>query len=100
MHTPGGRSSRKRNKMGVGQTASLALVKLKSRALIGGMITGAPALPLSLELTRSGRPSISRLLSTKIGDSFQRMFLIGRVTLPFSIRNVPSRVRPVNRIVR
>ena len=40
------------------------------------------------------------MLRTKIGDSFQRMFLIGRVTLPFSIRKVPSRVRPVNRIVR
>jgi hypothetical protein len=31
------------------------------------MITGAPVLPLSLELTRSGRPSISRLFRTKIG---------------------------------
>ena len=37
----------------------------------------------------------SRLLSAKIGLSFQRMFLTGRVTLPFSIRNRPSRVRPV-----
>ena len=45
---------------GPGSDASLALVKLKSRALIGGMIHRAPALPLSLELTRSGRPSISR----------------------------------------
>ena len=37
------------------------------------------------------------LLKATIGLSFQRMFFTGRVTLPFSIRNSPSRVSPVNR---
>src|SRR2546430_10330378 len=37
----------------------------------------------------------SRLFSANTGLSFQRMFLTGRVTFPFSMRNRPSRVRPV-----
>src|SRR4051794_37643441 len=37
-------------------TASLVLVKLKSRALIGGTTIACPGLPSSLALTRTGRP--------------------------------------------
>src|SRR6185312_15405156 len=81
-------------------TASLRLVKLKSRTLSGGMMIAAPGLLSSLALTRTGAPNASTLLSMKIGDSLYLKFLIACVTLPFSIRNVPSRVRPVNRMVR
>ena len=41
----------------------------------------------------------STFLSIVIGDSLKRKFVTGRVILPFSIRNTPSRVRPVTRIV-
>jgi len=36
----------------------------------------------------------------KSGDSFQRKFSSDFVIFPFSIRNVPSRVRPVTSTVR
>ena len=49
--------------------------------------------------TRSGAVIASMLLNATIGVSFQRMFLTGRVTFPFSMRNRPSRVRPVTRMV-
>jgi hypothetical protein len=75
-------------------------VKLKSRTFSGGT-TVAAARPLdSLGETRTGAPIISTLLSMKIGDSFQRMFFTGVVTRPSSMRNVQSRVSPVNRMVR
>src|SRR5689334_18244665 len=45
------------------QTASLKLVKLKSRTLIGGTTIARPGPPASLALTRSGRPIASRLFS-------------------------------------
>ena len=45
------------------QTASLKLVKLKSRTLIGGTTIASPGPPASLALTRTGRPITSRLLS-------------------------------------
>jgi hypothetical protein len=45
------------------QTASLKLVKLKSRTLIGGTTMASPGPPASLALTRSGRPIASRLFS-------------------------------------
>src|SRR5712675_999858 len=78
-------------------TASDKLVKLKSFALIVGITTGPPC---SVPPIRTAGPSASRLLSRKSGDSLKRKFLIDLEIFPFSIRNVPSRVRPVNRIVR
>jgi hypothetical protein len=42
---------------------------LKSRHRIGGTTTFDPAFPLSLELTRTGRPIASTLFSMKSGDS-------------------------------
>ena len=50
------------------QIASLRLVKVKSRALIGGTTTAKPGLPSSLALTRTGTPIASMLLSRKIGE--------------------------------
>src|SRR5712671_4697641 len=78
-------------------TASDKLVKLKSFALIVGITTGPPC---SVPPIRTAGPSASRLLRRKSGDSLKRKFLIDLEIFPFSIRNVPSRVRPVNRIVR
>ena len=54
-----------------------------------------PGPPSSLALTRTGVPSASRLFSMKTGESLNRKFLTARVIFPFSIRKVPSRVRPV-----
>ena len=76
-------------------TASDSDENVKSRTLIGGMYTAPPAPRFSDALMRIVGPIASRLFKKKIGDSLKRKFLIGRVTLPFSIRNVPSRVRPV-----
>ena len=42
----------------------------------------------------SARPMSSSRFSISSGLSFQRKFFSARVILPFSIRNVPSRVRP------
>jgi hypothetical protein len=56
--------------------------------------------PDSDALTRIARPIASRFLSMTIGLSLKRKFFTGWLILPFSIRNVPSRVRPVYRIVR
>ena len=80
--------------------ASLKLVKLKSRTFNGGTMIGVPGPSDSLAFTRSGRPSPSTLFSMKMGDSLNRRFFTARVTFPCSIRNVPSRVSPVCRIVR
>jgi len=78
-------------------TASDRLVKLKSFALIAG-ITTAP--PPSEPAMRTAGLRASRFDSRNSGDSLNRKFLIAFETLPFSMRNVPSRVSPVNRIVR
>jgi hypothetical protein len=63
--------------------------------LIGGTTMAAPTSLDSDALTRIARPIASRLLSMTIGLSLKRKFLTGWLILPFSIRNVPSRVRPV-----
>ena len=55
--------------------------------------------PDSEALTRIGRPIASRLLSMTIGLSLNRKFFTGWLMRPFSMRNVPSRVSPVYRIV-
>src|SRR5687768_14963343 len=78
-------------------TASDRLVKLKSRTLSGGITTAPPA---SVPATRIGRPSISRLLSMNSGDSLKRRLRIALAIFPFSMRKVPSRVRPVYSTVR
>src|SRR3954468_12145123 len=83
--------------MNESQTASDKLVKLKSFALIGGITTGPPC---SVPPSRTAGAIASMLASRKSGDSLKRKFLIALVIFPFSIRNVPSRVRPVKRIVR
>src|SRR5690606_34496634 len=71
-------------------TASDREVKWKSRTLSGGTYTAVLSPPDSLGEIRTGRPIISMLLSMKMGDSFQRRFLTGCVTRPFSIRHVLS----------
>src|SRR6516162_3420147 len=76
-------------------TASLMDWKLKSRVLIGGTTMAAPMSPDSDALTRIARPIASRFLSMAIGLSLKRKFLTGWLILPFSIKKVPSRVRPV-----
>ena len=45
-------------------------------------------------------PNACRLFRKHFDNSLNRKFLIGREILPFSIRNVPSRVSPVLRTVR
>ena len=61
-----------------------------------GQTTENPTPPTPSPLTvRSAGVIASRLFSANTGLSFQRMFFTGRVTLPFSIRNSPSRVSPV-----
>ena len=50
--------------------------------------------------TGSARPISSILFSMNNGLSFHRKFFTAAVILPFSIRNVPSRVRPVSITVR
>ena len=62
---------------------------------MAGTTIACPVFPLSLALTRIGRDIASRLFSMKIGDSLNLKFLSAFVTFPFSMRNVPSRVRPV-----
>ena len=69
--------------------------KLEARVLIGGTTMAAPMSPDSDALTRIARPIASRLLSMTIGLSLKRKFFTGLLILPFSIRKVPSRVRPV-----
>src|SRR5688500_3785865 len=82
---------------GLVQTASDNDVKLKSFTFSAG-ITMAP--PPSVPARRIDGPIASMLFSMNSGDSLKRKFLIAFEILPFSIRKVPSRVRPVNRIVR
>src|SRR5262249_16392587 len=60
-------------------TASDKLVKLKSCTLMAGMTTSPPA---SVPATRSARPSPSRLLSMKSGDSLKRKFFTAFDSLP------------------
>jgi hypothetical protein len=67
-------------------------VKLKSRTFRYG-ITMLP--PPSAPAARTAGPIDSMLLRMKSGDSLKRKFRSERVSRPFSIRNVPSRVRPV-----
>src|SRR5512144_1849215 len=74
------------------QTASDNDVKLKSFTLIGGTTTAPPA---SVPASRTAGPIASRLFSMNSGESLNRKFLIAFEIFPFSIRNVPSRVRPV-----
>lgn len=74
------------------QTASEMLAKLKSRTRNAGSTC-----PVRV---RSARPISSILLTMISGLSFQRKFFTARVIFPFSIRNVPSRVRPVSRPLR
>src|SRR4051812_45569396 len=78
-------------------TASDSEVKLNSFTLIGGTTTAPPA---SVPARRTAGPIASRLLSMNSGESLKRKFLIAFEIFPFSMRNVPSRVRPVYRIVR
>src|SRR5665213_3977080 len=59
------------------------------------MMVEPPAPSASDALMRMDGPSISRLFRKKIGDSLKRKFFTGCEIFPFSIRNVPSRVRPV-----
>src|SRR5687767_2692321 len=56
--------------------------------------------PDSVPAIRTAGLIASRLLSRNNGDSLNRKFLIAFETFPFSMRNVPSRVSPVYRIVR
>ena len=58
-------------------------------------MTGVPAELFSPAHTRTGRPSISTFRSSSTIDWLKRKFVTGRLIRPFSIRNVPSRVRPV-----
>jgi len=67
------------------------LEKLKSVATSGGEIDE----PASAPCVGTGRPSIFVFCRTRTGLSFQRKFITGSVTLPFSTRNTPSRVSPV-----
>src|SRR5471032_3408468 len=74
-------------------TASDNDVKLKSRTRIDGIncwyCDSSPA-------RISGRPSSSILFNIVTGLSLKRKFLIGCLILPFSMENVPSRVKPVS----
>src|SRR5258708_12327392 len=76
-------------------TASDSELNVNSLTLIAGTIVAPPAPRASEALMRIEGPIISRLFRKKIGDSLKRKFLIGCEILPFSIRYVPSRVRPV-----
>ena len=76
-------------------TASERELKVNSRTLIAGIHVAPPAPSASLAFTRTAGPSASRLFRKKIGLSLKRKFFNDLVTLPFSIKNVPSRVRPV-----
>src|ERR1035437_834274 len=64
------------------------------------MIVDPPAPSASDALMRIDGPSISRLFRKKIGDSLKRKFFTGCEIFPFSMRYVPSRVRPVFTSVR
>src|SRR5262249_32574583 len=79
------------------QTASDKLVKLKSLTFSTGITTSPPA---SVPATRAVVPMPSRLFNMNNGDSLKRRFFTDFVISPFSIRNVPSRVRPVYNTVR
>jgi hypothetical protein len=73
---------------------------VNSRIRAAGQTSDSPAPPIPSPLTtRSAAVIASMLLKATIGLSFQRMFFTARVTLPFSIRNRPSRVRPVTMMV-
>ena len=84
--------SRNRVFRGPVYTASDRLVKLKSRTFKDGI---AIAPPCSVPARRSDLPSASKLFSMNSGDSLNRMFCTLFEILPFSIKNVPSRVNPV-----
>ena len=58
-------------------------------------MTGVPTELLSPAQTRVGRPIISTFFSKSASDWLKRKFVTGRLILPFSIRNIPSRVSPV-----
>src|SRR4051812_48825502 len=81
------------------QTASDKLVNEKSRALMAGASTGNPAPKRSEPVMRMLGDMASMLLSILTGVSLKRKFLIAYFRRPCSMRNVPSRVRPVNRTV-
>src|SRR6185503_1741409 len=78
-------------------TASDRLVKLKSRAFTVGMTTSPPP---SVPANRMAGPIASMLLSMNSGESLKRKLRTAFVTLPFSMRKTPSRVRPVYIAVR
>ena len=52
-------------------------------------------MPPSSPRTRAVWPTIFVFFNSRTGLSLKRKFMIGVVILPFSIRNRPSRVRPV-----
>src|SRR5947207_4183189 len=80
-------------------TASDKLVNEKSRTLSAGASTGLPAPTRSEPMMRSGGDMASTLLSILTGVSLKRKFLIAYLSRPCSMRNVPSRVKPVKRTV-
>src|SRR4051812_32073558 len=80
-------------------TASDRLVNEKSRALMAGAKTGKPAPKRSEPVMRMLGDMASMLLSILTGVSLKRKFLMAYLSRPCSIRNVPSRVKPVNRTV-
>src|SRR5262245_28557133 len=82
------------------QMASLTLARLKSLTFSAGTTMGVPAEPLSPAATRAGVPIISTFASRSANDWLNRKFVTGLAILPFSIRNVPSRVRPVTEMMR
>src|SRR5262249_17235916 len=73
-------------------TASEILAKVKSSATNGGAIIP----PKSLLATRAGVPKAIVFCNKRTGLSLKRKLTTGEVTLPFSIRNRPSRVSPVH----
>ena len=67
---------------------------MKSVTFKGGNHSPEPRF-CSLVMTRRLGPIASMLRSIFTGVSFHRKFFTGRVTFPSSMRNSPSRVRPV-----
>src|SRR5439155_24097478 len=65
-----------------------------------GTRAGGPTVLSSLAQTRVGRPSISTFANRSASDWLKRKLVTGRAIFPFSIRNVPSRVRPVKETMR
>ena len=77
--------------VGGDEPAERKLVRLKSCAWSGGTTTAPPA---SVPASRTGRPTASTLFSMTSGESLNLKFLTALLILPFSLRQIPSRVRP------